>query len=144
MECFYRSKPFDEEVKSIRGYRKKMFREWREKGMFDLTEQRVFDQARTIRKNGWLSELELEAIKRQVEDESRGELCREKGVTVDAETVETDAETVEEEINDAEDSISDTEGDLSEEHRANVEQLKKIMVKGRTGDGKVDRKVLKV
>ena len=148
MECFYRSKPFDEEVKSIRGYRKKMFREWREKGMFDLTEQRVFDQARTIRKNGWLSELELEAIKRQVEDESRGELCREKGVTVDAETVETDAETVEEEINDAEDSISDTKGDLSEEHRANVEQLKKIMVKGRTGDGimfkKVDRKVLKV
>ena len=144
IEYFYRSKPFDEEGKSIRGYRKKMFREWREKGMFDLTEQRVCDQARTIRKNGWLSELELEAIKRQVEDESRGELCREKDVTVDAETVETDAETVEEEINDAEDSISDTEGDLSEEHRANVEQLKKIMVKGRTGDGKVDRKVLKV
>ena len=26
MECFYRSKPFDEEEKPIRGYRKRMFR----------------------------------------------------------------------------------------------------------------------
>ena len=69
-ECFYRSKPFDEKVKPIRGYRKRMSREWRERRMFESTEQRVCDQARAIRKNGWLSELELEGIKRQVEDES--------------------------------------------------------------------------
>ena len=31
MECFYRSKPFDEERKPIRGYRKIMFRKWRER-----------------------------------------------------------------------------------------------------------------
>lgn len=31
-------------------------------------------------------ELELEVIKWQVEDESQAELCREQGVTVDAET----------------------------------------------------------
>ena len=62
MECFYRSKPFDEEGKPIRGYRQRMFREWRDRGMFESTEQRVSDQARAIRKNGWLSELELEAI----------------------------------------------------------------------------------
>ena len=31
MECFYRDKPFDEEGKPIREYRKKMFREWRER-----------------------------------------------------------------------------------------------------------------
>ena len=85
----------------------------------------VFDQARAIRKNGWLLELELEAVKRQIENESQGEFCREQDVAVDAETVETDAGTVEEEINDAEDSIGDTEGDLSEEHRAIVEQFKK-------------------
>ena len=46
-----------------------MFREWRDRGLFELTEQRVCDQARAIKKNGWLSQLELEAIKRQVEDE---------------------------------------------------------------------------
>ena len=52
--------------------------------MFESTEQRVHDQARGIRKNGWLSELELEAIKRQVEDQSQAELYREQDVTVDA------------------------------------------------------------
>ena len=125
MECFYRSKLFDVKGKPILGYRKIMFREWKERRMFESTEQRVCDQAKAIRKNGWLSELELEVIKRQVEDESQGELCRDQYVTVDAETAETDVGTAEEEINDAEDSIGDTEGDLSEEHRAIAEQLKK-------------------
>lgn len=52
MECFYRSNPFDEEGRPIRGYRQRMFREWRVRGMFHSTEQRVCDQARAIRKNG--------------------------------------------------------------------------------------------
>ena len=56
-ECFYRSKPFDEEGKPIRLYGQRMFREWRDRGMFESTEQRVCDQARAIRRNGWLSEL---------------------------------------------------------------------------------------
>ena len=148
MECFYRSKPFDEEGKPIRGYRQRMFREWRDRGMFESTEQRVCDQARAIRKNGWLSELELEAIKRQIEDESQDDLYEGQDVTVEAETVEIDAGAGEEEINDAEDSIGDIEGDMNEEHRMIVEQLKEIMKEGRTCDGimfkKVDRKVLKV
>ena len=83
----------------------------------ESTEQSVCDQARTIRKNGCLSELELEVIKRQVEDESQCQLCGEQYVTAEAETVETYAGTVAEEMNDAEDRIGDTEGDLSEEHR---------------------------
>ena len=69
MECFYRSKPFDEEGKPIRGYRQIMFREWRDRGFFESTEQRVCDQAKAIRRNGWLLQLELETIKRQVKDE---------------------------------------------------------------------------
>ena len=67
---------------------------------------------------------------------------------MDGETVETYFGTVEEEINDAEDSIGDTEGVLIEEHQAIAEQLKKIIMKRRTGDSvifkKVDKKVLKV
>ena len=73
MKCFYRSKPFDEKGKLFKGYRKRMFREWRERGMSESTEQRVCDQATTIRKKGWLSEPELEVIKRRVEDGSQGE-----------------------------------------------------------------------
>ena len=52
MECFYRSKPFDKEGKAVRGYRQIMFREWRDRGFFESTEQRVCDQARAIGKNG--------------------------------------------------------------------------------------------
>ena len=44
--------------------------------MFESTEPIMCDQAREISKNVWLSEPELEAIKRQAEDESQGELCR--------------------------------------------------------------------
>ena len=52
-ECFYRSKPFDEEGKHVRGYKQRMFRIWRDEDcMFESTEQHVCEQARAIRKNG--------------------------------------------------------------------------------------------
>ena len=41
MGCFYRSKSFDEEAEPIREYRKRMFREWRERVMFESAEQQV-------------------------------------------------------------------------------------------------------
>ena len=91
-----------------------------------------------------MSELELETIKRQVEGESQDELFREQDVAVGADTVEIDVRTVQEEIHDTDVSSSDPEVDLSEEHQMIVEQLKKIMLEGRTGDGimfkKVDKK----
>ena len=114
-----------------------MFKEWRARGMFESKEQSVCYQARAVRKNGWLSEYELEAMKRQVE----GELFREQDVSDDAETVKTDVGLVEAEINDAEDSIGDTEGHLSEENQAIVKKLKKIMVKRTTSDGIMFKKV---
>ena len=43
MEYFYKCWPFDKEGKPIRGYRQRMYREWRERGMFESTEQRVRD-----------------------------------------------------------------------------------------------------
>ena len=73
MECFYRSKPFDENGKSIKGYRERMFREWRNIGGLESTEQHICDQTRAIRKNGWISELELEMIKRSVIEEEERE-----------------------------------------------------------------------
>ena len=66
--------------------------------MFESTKQSVRDQGRAFRKNDWLSDFELEAIKRQVEDEFQGKLCKKKDVVVEAET-ETDVGTVEEEFN---------------------------------------------
>ena len=37
MECFYKSKPFNEEGKPVRRYRQRMFREWRDRGLFEST-----------------------------------------------------------------------------------------------------------
>ena len=133
MECFYRSKPFDEEGKPARGYKQRMFREWRDRGLFESTEQHVCDQARAIRKNGWLSQLELEAIKRKVEDEFQGEFGEDDPIEVEtveiqdtAENeamVENEVESVTEEIvnveevnNNVTDSVDDTRHTLNDEH----------------------------
>ena len=35
MECFYKIRSFDEVGKPIRGYRQRMFREWRERGVLN-------------------------------------------------------------------------------------------------------------
>ena len=73
MECYLKSKPVNENGVPIRGYRQRMFRVWQEIGLFESTEQRICDQARAIRKNGWLSELEIEVIKRKINQEETGD-----------------------------------------------------------------------
>ena len=70
MECVFRSKLFDDDGKPIRVYKQRMIQKWKEHGVFEITEQRLCDQARAIRKNGWLSDLELENIRRMIEAES--------------------------------------------------------------------------
>ena len=158
MECFYRSNPFNEEGRPIRGYRQRMFREWRVRSMFDSTEQRISDQARAIRKNGWLSELELEMIKRKIEDERQNEngnledeaqneiVNEETEVRNDQEDDNyqvDDADVIRHDVNEAE--TNDVE--IDQEQRQIVEQLKEIMAEGRTTEGimfkKVDKKTLR-
>ena len=43
MRCFYQSDP------TRRGYRKQIIAIWREMGTFEITEQRLVDQARVVR-----------------------------------------------------------------------------------------------
>ena len=62
-----------------------MFREWRDRGLFESTEQRVCDQARAIRRNEWLLQLELGTINRQVEDEFHGEFGEDAATEVETE-----------------------------------------------------------
>ena len=142
-----------------------MFREWRDRGLFESTEQRVCDQARAIRKNGWLSQLELETIKRQVEDEFQGEFGEDAATEVETvenedtaenkDMVENEVESVAEEIvnieevnNNVINSVDDTRHNLNNEHRKIVERLNEIMLEGKTSDGimfkKIDKKTLKV
>ena len=62
MECYYRSVP------TKRGYRKRMLALLEQLGEFETTEQRLADQARHIRVYGWISELDMEAIKSKIEE----------------------------------------------------------------------------
>ena len=61
MEFYFCSNP------SRLGYRKRMLELWNSKSLFFITEQRLVDQANTIRQRGWLTEIELEKKKRKIE-----------------------------------------------------------------------------
>ena len=58
-ECYLRSDP------KKRGFRKRLKQIWDERGVFEVTEQRLADQARAIKVNNWLSDLEIEEIARK-------------------------------------------------------------------------------
>ena len=60
MECYLLSEPI------IRGYRKRMLSLWLQKGMFWVSEQRLVDQANTIRRKSWMTELEIKELQRKV------------------------------------------------------------------------------
>ena len=66
MEGFFLSRPVDEEGKPVRGYRRKMHNICKERYGTEITEQHLCDQARMIRKNEWITKLELENIRRKV------------------------------------------------------------------------------
>ena len=96
MEFLYRSKRLGEEGKPVRGYRQWMFREWRDRRLFESTEKRVCDQASVVRKNRCLSQLKLKTIKRQVEDEFQSEFGEDDATEI--ETVENEDTTESEEM----------------------------------------------
>ena len=133
--------------------------------MFESIKQRVCDLAGAIRKNAWLSQLELETIKKQIEDEFQdefGEDAEKEVETVENEDttenghmVQKEVESAAEEIvnveevnNNVIDSVDDTTHNLNDEHRKIVERLNEIMSEGKTSDGimfkKEDKKTLKV
>ena len=58
MECYLLSEP------KIRVCRKRILSLWLQKGMFWVSEQRLVDQANTIRRNSWMTELEKEELER--------------------------------------------------------------------------------
>ena len=68
-ECYLLSKP------KIRGYRKCMMSLWLQKGMLWVSEQRLVDQANIIRRNSWMTELEIEELERKVTGSGRGKKC---------------------------------------------------------------------
>ena len=60
MEWYLLSEP------KIRGYRKRMLSLWQQKDMFWVSEQRLVDQANIIRRDSWMTKLEIEELQRKV------------------------------------------------------------------------------
>ena len=50
----------------VRGYRNRVLRLWLQKVIFWVSEQRLVDQANTLRRNSWMTELEIEELERKV------------------------------------------------------------------------------
>ena len=132
-----------EEGKPLRGYRKRMHAIWKERHQMVATEQRLCDQVRMIKKNGWLKNLELEDIKRRV---LKDNICNE-----DEETVDHDAGKV------CRDENLDASGienscvfedieELDEEERDIIEGINRIIDENLSrkfvGFKKIDRSVL--
>ncbi|XP_067937308.1 uncharacterized protein [Watersipora subatra] len=60
MECYYQSQP------EKRGYMKRMHQIWKDRGLFSTTDQRIADQVRVNKRNGLMSDLEMEEIRQRV------------------------------------------------------------------------------
>ena len=117
-----------------------MMQERKEHRGFEITEERLCDQARAIRKNGWLSDLELENIWRMIETES--EIVNES--IEDVEKNQTERNIVR--ISEGKEQIGDDSDEIINNVAANVEtldeetqfiiaQLNKILAAGRNTDG---------
>ena len=66
MEFYILSRPVDEEGKPVRGYKGRMHNIWKEQYGTEITDQSLCSQARMIRKNEWITKLELENNRRKV------------------------------------------------------------------------------
>ena len=71
MECFIRNKPEN------RGYRRRMISIWQDRGMFEISEQRLADQVKQIKHNQWLTKVEVEEMSRIISRTETGDYAEE-------------------------------------------------------------------
>ena len=113
--------------------------EWKEHGVFAITEQRLCDQARAIRKNSWLSDLELENIRRMIE--AKNEIVNESTEDVEENQTERDIvrtsernEQIGDDSDEAINNVAVNVETLDEETKLIIAQLNKILASGRNTD----------
>ena len=126
MECYLKSKPLNENGVPIRGCRQRMVRVWQEIGLFEATEQRPCDQLREIRKNGWLSEQDIDVIKKKISQEDAGDINVQAQTLGDA----TTDENVEDEEIQQEEGVFDTQDEYGGD--ANIDELNDISEEDRS------------
>ena len=115
MECYYRSGA------PRRGFGRRMLQYWQEMSMFETTENHLMGHARLILENGWLTSVQLEQIKKEVDhEEAPRENTQEKQIdsgstqVTDVDVIEGVGEVSKEEVRAQETSV---EGGLDEVER---------------------------
>ena len=115
-------------------------------------EQRICDQARAIKKNGWLSDLELEALQRNIKMEEnvvnnveiREETDHHETNSIVEEACMQQLELIEEEVVSDDASVKEKkceEMDLTAEERDILDQIRQFMGDGERSDGIVLKRV---
>ena len=124
MRCFYQSEP------TRRGYRKRMITVWREIGTFEITEQRLVDQARVTRINQWLTEVELEGIQRKILTQRNGEQNQEiNDIPVIEERTQNESPPMEPSQTEIRVRV---ETKITDEERLIIDELKSLMIRNET------------
>ena len=105
----------------IRGYRKHKLSLWLQTGMLWVLEQRLVDQANTIRRNSWMTELEIEVLEKMVTGSD--------SIIVDARSVEALPDHVGEDVRNVlpEMGAEDQADSLHEEEVAIVMEIAEVI-----------------
>ena len=138
------SKPMDEEGKPLRGYMRRLHAIWIERCQMLVTEQRLCDPACMIKKNGWLTYLELEEIKRRVLKENS---CNEAEEVVGHGIVDSCRDESLDGSGIKNSCVFEDNEELEEEERCIIDGINHIIDENLTkkfvGFKKIDRSVLK-
>ena len=120
MKCYLLSEP------KIRGYRKRMLTLWLQKGIFWVSEQRLVDQTNTIRRNSWMTELEIEELERKV-------TVSDSVIVAEARSVEALPDQVGEDVRNVlpEMGAEEQADSLDEEEVAIVMEIAEVIERGR-------------
>ena len=73
MKCCFLNSPADNRRTPIREDRRKMHHIWKQKSLFESSEQKLCNHARVIMKNEWLSVVEIKMIKKRLPEISCNE-----------------------------------------------------------------------
>ena len=121
MECYFLSKPTDVNGRPVQGTRRRMHNFWKERGVPTITEQsEQSDQARVIRKNEWFTTVEMEEIRRRIEEDSDNEERDDLNRAVpDMEVQEASVEEISVQINSNEEE--------NEQERSMIEEIVQLM-----------------
>ena len=112
---------------------------WREIGTFEITEKRLADQARVVRTNEWLTEVESEEIRGKIlPPRDGGENQEINDIPVIEERIRNENGTMEPSETEI---LVHVETEITDEERLTIDELKTLMIRNETEEYLLFKKV---